>query len=197
MWLDRVAKEASYDVNRTWKSFLLEQMNHPKSRADDWSAWEDPSFDSRDLPPHEAAHSVRKREGPEAFEPYHRELFRTHHDRDRDITRIETLTSIAENLNLNEQELRDDLENQTFREDVGAEHQEGAEEYGVFGVPTLLFDGTQPLFIKLEGGDWEGSDDLELFESIYDTAATNPHLLTLKKPTSAADRPAAPERDYP
>ncbi len=178
----------------TWKAFLLEQVNHPKSRHDEWSAWTDDNFDSRDLPPHEAAISVRERHGADAFQRYHRALFDAHHEAERDLTDSSTLIAIAEEQDLESDTLRTDLEQHSFREAAGADHLEAEEEHGVFGVPTVLFENCQPIFLKLAGGDWEGTDDVELFESIYRTAATRPHLLTMKKPSQAADRPGAPER---
>ena len=187
-------EQAEYSLNMTWKAFLLEQVNHPKSRHDEWNAWSDDSFDSRDLPPHEAAISVRERHGAEAFQRYHRALFDAHHEADRDLTEPATLVAIAEELDLDGQQLQSDLEQHAFREAVGADHLEGEEDLGVFGVPTVLFEDSQPIFLKLGGGDWEGTDDVELFESIHRTAATRPHLLTMKKPSQAADRPGAPER---
>lgn len=189
-------EQATFTLERTWKAFLLEQVNHPKSRRDDWAAWEDPDFDARDLPPHEAARSVLERNGRDAFERYHRALFQAHHEQERDLTDTATLVEVAESLDLPADPLETDLREGRYRSDVGADHREAEEEHGIFGVPTLLFNGTQPVFLKLDGGEWEGSDDVELFESIYRTAATRPHLLTLKKPASASGQPPAPDVDF-
>jgi hypothetical protein len=58
-------------------------------------------------------------------------------------------------------------------------------------VPTLLFDGQQPTFVKLAAGPWEGTDkDLDLFQSLTATAL-RPYVMELKKPASAAAASAA------
>lgn len=109
---------------------------------------------------------MRDRHGGEAFDCYHRALFRAHHRQDRDLTDPDTLVDIAADQDLEEDALRDDLRAGRFRSDVGADH-EDAEELDIFGVPTILFHDTQPIFLKLDGGEWEGRDDLDLFRSIY------------------------------
>ncbi len=190
-----MAEQIDGNLSLTWKAFLLEQVNHPKSRDEDWKIWEDPDVDSRDLPPQEAAYAVREREGKEAFDRYHRSLFRAHHEEDRDITSPSTLVEIAGEQDLDTEALASDLEEHRYRKAVGQEHLEGERELDLFGVPTILFDGTQPIFLKLAEGEWEGTDDLDLFYDIYDTAATRSYLLTVKKPSSAASRAPAQPRN--
>jgi hypothetical protein len=46
--------------------------------------------------------------------------------------------------------LEEDLRTRKFKEVVGADHEEADEQYDIFGVPTLLFDGQQPTFVKME-----------------------------------------------
>ena len=78
---------------------------------------------------------------------------------------------------------------------MGADHAEASEPHAIFGVPTILYHGEEPTFVKLAAGDWEGADDLELF---YDLTklATRPYVLEVKKPASAtlAAVPAARNR---
>jgi hypothetical protein len=39
--------------------------------------------------------------------------------------------------------------------------------------------------VKLAAGDWEGTDDVELFYALCNMVATRPYVLEVKKPTSA------------
>lgn len=191
MWLDRVQEKTNETLSITWKAFLLEQGNQPQSNSPD--VWEDPDITSRDLPPHEAARSVKHHFGPEAFERYHRKLFQAHHEEDRDITSSATLEQLGNELDLDGSLIHSNLENETFRTEIGKEHQHGVDEYDIFGVPTIVFEGTQPVFLKLDDGEWEGTEDVELFRDIFRTSARRPYVLTMKKPTSAANRPPAPD----
>jgi hypothetical protein len=78
-----VREKLGDDLNITWKAFLLEQAN--SRRGDEWKAWKDMRFTSRDIPPHEAVKSVLATHGQEAFERYHIAVFRAYHLHKRDI----------------------------------------------------------------------------------------------------------------
>ena len=171
------------ELRITWKSFLLEQVN--SRRGDEWKAWKDPRFTSRDIPPHEAVKSVFDEHGEEAFERYHMAVFRAYHRDKRDIANPLELLAIAREVELDTKRLAEDLRTRKYRDAVGADHDEGYDQYDIFGVPTILFDGNQPTFVKLDSGAWEGADDLELFHALYNIAAPRPYVLEIKKPASA------------
>ncbi len=168
----------------TWKSFLLEQAN--SRRGDEWKAWTDPRFTSRDIPPHEAVKSVLAAHGEEAFERYHMATFRAYHEDKRDIANPLELLAIAREVDIDTTVLAEDLRTREYRSVVGQDHEEGDEQHDIFGVPTILFDGAQPTFVKLAAGSWEGEDDLELFHALCNIAAPRPYVLEIKKPTSAS-----------
>lgn len=168
----------------TWKSFLLEQAN--SRRGDQWKAWQDARFTSRDIPPHEAAKSILVEHGEDAFTRFHMATFRAYHLNKRDIANPLELLALAREVDIDTTVLAEDLRTRKYREAVGEEHQEADEQYDIFGVPTILFNGEQPTFIKLAEGTWEGADDLELFHALVNVAATRPYVLEIKKPTSAS-----------
>ncbi len=181
------------DLNITWKSFLLEQAN--SRRGEQWKAWQDARFTSRDIPPHEAAKSILTHQGEEAFEQFHLAVFRAYHVDKRDISNPLELLNIAESLGIDTTELAEDLRNRKFKEVVGADHEEADENYDIFGVPTIIFNGEQPTFIKLAEGDWEGTDeDLSLFHDLYSVAAPRPYVMEIKKPASATSAAASAAR---
>lgn len=181
------------DLQITWKSFLLEQAN--SRRGDEWKAWKDMRFTSRDIPPHEAIKSVLATHGQEAFERYHMAVFRAYHVNKRDIANPLELLAIAREVDLDTKVLAEDLRTRKYRDAVGADHEEGYDQYDIFGVPTILFDGQQPTFIKLDAGAWEGPDDMELFHAIVNVAATRPYMLEIKKPASASLAAASAARN--
>jgi hypothetical protein len=178
-----VREKLGEELRITWKAFLLEQVN--SRRGDEWKAWKDPRFTSRDIPPHEAVKSVFDQHGAEAFERYHIAVFRAYHRDKRDIANPLELLAIAREVELDTKVLAEDLRTRKYRDTVGADHDEGYDQYDIFGVPTILFDGNQPTFVKLDSGAWEGADDLELFHALYNIAAPRPYVLEIKKPASA------------
>ncbi len=179
------------DLNITWKSFLLEQVN--SRRGLEWKAWEDPRFTSRDIPPHEAAKSILAEQGEDAFNRFHIAVFRAHHQQKRDIANPLELMQLAREVDVETTVLAEDLRTRKYRAAVGADHQE-SDEHDIFGVPTILFDGYQPTFIKLDAGAWEGPDDVELFHALYNIAAPRPYVMEIKKPASAAAAAASEAR---
>lgn len=163
---------------------MLEQVN--SRRGEQWKAWQDERFTSRDIPPHEAAKSILTHYGEEAFEKFHMAVFRAYHVDKRDISSQLELLNIAESVGIETDLVSEDLRTRKFKEVVGADH-EAADEQDIFGVPTVLFDGEQPTFFKLAEGEWEGTDeDLSLFHSIVDVAAPRPYVMEIKKPASAS-----------
>ena len=181
------------NLNITWKAFLLEQVN--SRRGEQWKAWQDPRFTSRDIPPHEAAKSVLTHHGEEAFEKYHMALFRAYHVDKRDIANPLELLNIAEELGIDTTEVAEDLRTRKFKEVVGADHEEGDETYDIFGVPTVVFNGEQPTFFKLAEGEWEGTDeDVSLFYDLYNVSAPRSYMMEIKKPASAASAAASAAR---
>jgi len=181
------------NLNITWKAFLLEQVN--SRRGEQWKAWQDPRFTSRDIPPHEAAKSVLTHHGEEAFEKFHMAVFRAYHVDKRDIANPLELLNIAEELGIDTTELAEDLRTRKFKEVVGSDHEEADEKYDIFGVPTITFNGEQPTFIKLAEGEWEGTDeDVSLFHDMYNVSAPRSYVMEIKKPASATSASASAAR---
>jgi len=162
---------------------LLEQVNSKQGL--DWRAWTDPRFTSRDIPPHEAAKSVLVTQGRAAFDRYHMALFRAYHLNKRDLANPLELLAIAREVEVDTTVLMEDLRTRKYKEVVGADHEEASQPWNIFGVPTILFDGKEPTFVKLAAGAWEGQDDLDLLKDLANIAANRPYMLEIKKPVSA------------
>ena len=170
---------------------MLEQAN--SRRGAQWKAWEDPRFTSRDIPPHEAVKSVLAEQGEDAFNRFHMALFRAYHLNKRDLSNPLELMAIAREVDVDTEVMAEDLRTRKYKPAVGADHEEAYDQHDIFGVPTILYNGEQPTFIKLAEGAWEGSDDLELFYTLHNTA-TRPYVMELKKPASAVSAAASAAR---
>ena len=70
----------------------------------------------------------------------------------------------------------------------------------MFGVPTLIFNGGVPVFVKLEEGRWEKSSkqDADLLDILRRNSEGMPYVLEMKQPESAklAERSAVKYRTY-
>ncbi len=170
---------------------MLEQANSRRGEA--WKAWEDPRFTSRDIPPHEAAKSILDNQGQDAFNRFHIATFRAYHLNKRDLSNPLELMAIAREEEIDTTILAEDLRTRKYKAAVGADHHEADDQYDIFGVPTILFGGEQPTFIKLAEGAWEGADDLELFHSLVDVSK-RPYVMEIKKPASASSAAASAAR---
>lgn len=167
-----------------YKAFVLEQANLADAHGPDWKVWEDESFPSRDMPPHEAAKCAAL-QGEEAFAKYHVMLHRARHKDKKDITNQLILRDLAIEVGLDVARWEEDMKSGATVSLIAQDHEEGAGEYGVFGVPTLLFQKGKAVFAKLEEGEWEGTDDKGLLDAVIAASADRPYLLELKTPESA------------
>ncbi len=185
-WLERLKKVNGRDVKVTYKSFVLEQANFASRHEPGWKIWEDKLFPSRDMPPLLAARCAAK-QGEEAFLKYNQLLFRARHQKDLDITNQLILLDVAREAGLDLKQFSEDLRTGAGVEDVAAEHEEAVEKYGLFGVPTLFFNGGVPVFVKLEEGDWEKdpAEDEALLERLRPVSEKQPYILEIKQPESA------------
>jgi predicted DsbA family dithiol-disulfide isomerase len=96
---------------------------------------------------HEAAHWAREQG---RFDDYHAAVFRCFFERGEDIGRVEVLTSLAAELRLNSESLRDALGSRQFEMSVLDDERE-AEALAIRGVPAFLANqkaaltGVQPV----------------------------------------------------
>ena len=182
-WLTRLQeKDKSLKVN--YKAFVLEQANFAHARGEDWKAWEDKSMASRDIPSLEASKCAGL-QGEGQFAKYHVALHRAKHKDGKDITNQLILRDVAIEVGLDVERWEEDMKNGAGIPLLAADHEEAEGEYGVFGVPTLLFDTGNPVFVKLEEGDWEGQDDEGLLDTVRAAAVDRPYVLEIKTPESS------------
>lgn len=145
---------------------------------------------SRDIPSLEASKCAAL-QGEGQFAKYHMALHRTKHRGGKDITNQLVLRDVAIEAGLDVGRWEEDMKNGAGIPFVAKDHEEAEGKYGVFGVPTLLFESGNPVFVKLEEGDWEGQDDEGLLDAIRATSVDRPYLLEIKTPESSKRATAA------
>jgi len=153
-------------------------------RGENWKAWEDKSMASRDIPPLEASKCAAL-QGEGQFAKYHMALHRAKHRDGKDITNQLILRDVAIESDLDLERWEEDMKNGAGVPFISRDHEEAESEYGVFGVPTLLFESGNPAFVKLKEGDWEDQDDEGLLDAIRAASIDRPYLLEIKTPESS------------
>ncbi|MBW2145707.1 MAG: DsbA family protein [Deltaproteobacteria bacterium] len=180
-WLYKVRASSDGKLRLVWKSFLLEQIN--STRGPEWKVWEDEGFKSRDLPPLEAAKCAAL-QGEAAFDAFHQRCFRARHRQGRSVAEKEVLLDVAREAGLDVDRFRRDIESGIQRHLVAEDHEEAVKQWGVFGVPTLVYPAGEAVYLKLAPGEWESREDDGLFDQLLALFATRPYLLEVKKPES-------------
>jgi hypothetical protein len=185
-WLERLKKSGNGGLEVTYKPFVLEQANFASRHEPGWKIWEDKLFPSRDVPPLLAAQCAAN-QGEEAFLKYNQLLFRARHQKDLDITNQLILLDVAREAGLDLERFSEDIRTRAGVEEVAVRHEEAVAEHGIFGVPTLFFNGGAPVFVKLEEGDWEKSPeaDQDLLRELRSISERQPFVLEIKQPESA------------
>lgn len=162
-----------------WKTFSLEQINlDPEGDRDE--LWAEPERRRGLLPG--AAAKWAEAQNADTFERVQRAFFEARHTGEREkIGKPEVCEKILDGIGLDGgtivKELRTD---RRWLDAHRADHEE-AEELGVFGVPTLVYPDTQPLFVRLLEIT-EGDRAVEIYRKVR-AAADDPLIHELKRPT--------------
>ena len=130
-----------------WKYFSLEQVN--RQQGPQWKIWEQPEdYPSRGLRAFRAAEAAR-RQGEAAFNSFHIALLRARHEQSRDIADVNTLIEVAKSVDLETTQFQKELGDRRLLAKLAEDHTFAVESLGIFGTPTLVFPGSQAIFLKM------------------------------------------------
>lgn len=178
LWIQNVAEAGALDLEFEWKTFSLENINLPEEDSADelWAS----ANERRGLLP-AAAQKWVLTNAPDAFKAFQKTMFDARHvDREK-IGRPEVTADILGRVGLDGTTITDELTSDSkWLEAARADHNE-AVELGIFGVPTFVFPGAEPIFTRLlEITD--GDRAIEIFRDVRG-AATNPTIHEIKRPS--------------
>ncbi len=177
VWLRTVEDQLGEQLDVTWRSFPLEQVN---SQDEDWVFWEQSVDDVRGLRAFLAAEAVRN-QGEAAFRAFMLALLRAVHERKMPVHELDTIKGAADQTpNLDVDRMLQDMKRSDLRDRIARDYREGVDEFGVFGTPTFRFEGGDPVFVKATIPPQE--DALSFFESLRSFSAHRPYVRELKKP---------------
>ena len=162
-----------------WYSFPLEQVN--STQGPEWKLWEQPDeYKSRGLWAFRGGEAARL-QGKELFGRFHMALLRARHAEDEDIANPEVLIQVAMEAGMNVDRFRQDLPNRNLLAKIGADYIRGVKEHGIWGTPTLVFNGRQAAYLKLKPAPPE-EESVKLFEELFDLIYRRPYVVEVKRP---------------
>jgi predicted DsbA family dithiol-disulfide isomerase len=162
-----------------WYAFPLEQVN--SNQGPDWKLWEQPDeYKSRGLWAFRGGEAAR-RQGKELFERFHMVLLRARHVQERDIANPEVLIEVAKEVGLDVDMFRQDLLSRNLLAKIGEDYTRGVKEHGVWGTPTLVFNGRQAAYLKLRPAP-PPEESAKLFEELFDMIHGRPYVIEVKRP---------------
>ena len=165
-----------------WHSFPLEQVN--STQGAEWKLWEQPDgYKSRSLWAFRGGEAA-KLQGKELFERFHQAVLRARHVEDRDIADPKVLIRVATEAGLDADRFRQDLPNRNLLAKIGEDYIRGVKEHGVWGTPTLVFNGRQAAYLKLKPAP-PPAESVKLFEELFDIIYRRPYVVEVKRPRVA------------
>ena len=173
-------KEAYGDRLRVeWHSFPLEQVN--STQGPEWKIWEQPDeYKSRGLWAFRGGEAARL-QGKELFERFHMALLRARHVEKRDIANPEVLIEVALEAGLDVDRFRQDLPNRNLLAKIGEDYVQGVKGHGVWGTPTLVFNGRRAAYLKVRPAP-PPEEAVKLFEELFDILYRRPYVVEVKRP---------------
>ena len=121
-------------------------MNNNNS---DWRFWEQPAADVRSLYAFLAIEAVRD-QNEALTTPLLMALLRAVHEEKRQPNDLEMVREVAQGVGgVDVQRMMREMGHQELRRRVAADYERAANEYDIFGTPTLLFEGGEPVFLKM------------------------------------------------
>lgn len=183
MWLRDVQRTLGDRLAITWKYFSLDQVNSP--HGPEWKVWDEPSeYDARRLLTFKGAEAARE-QGDDAFERFRFALLTLRHAESKPLIEESTIVEAAQRAGLDLDRFRAALADgapAAARRRLAAEYTEAVEQYGVFGVPTLVFADGRAAFLKMRPAP-AADEALRVWEHVYGIVAGTPNLAEIKRPT--------------
>ncbi|GAB4426182.1 MAG: DsbA family protein [Anaerolineae bacterium] len=176
------------EVAVTWRFFSIEQTNAQKyGRNEDWNLWEQPlDYDQlwrsrrrRGLVPFLMTHAVQL-QNPARLPMFRLAVFDAFHNDHADISSPAVLLELAGQCGLNVDALRPAWDTPAARQRLRDDIETGLGE-GVFGVPTLSINDSEPTYMRLSQFPTDPAERQTLFDELTHTLTERPYLLELKQ----------------
>ena len=179
-WLRNVEAAGALDADVEWKTFSLENINLPEDGDADelWST----ATERRGLVPAAAAKYVQT-QAPDSFSAFQKAMFDARHVEHEKIGQPDVTAQILSAVGLDGEAITSEVTSDSkWLEAARADHDEAA-AMGIFGVPTFVFAGAPPAFVRLMEIT-EGDRAVEIYQRVKASAA-DPLIHEIKRPAMA------------
>lgn len=171
------------NISVTWRHFSLEQLNAPNP---EWKLWEQPleyelveesPFAMRMLRSFLASYAAML-QGPRAFARFRLHMFAAKHNEKKEMSRPEVILAAAEEAELDMAAFRREWQSPEARQRLREDHLSG-ERLGIAGLPALLVDDGEPIYVRL--ADYPPDEEREPFlNELIHLATRRPYLRTFR-----------------
>ncbi len=176
-WISNVDEAGALDLDIEWKTFSLENINLPEEASAD-ELWET-ATERRGLIPAAAAKWIQTN-APDSFPTYLRAMFDARHVDKEKVGKPEVTEKILASAGLDGAAIVGQITSDPkWLHAARADHDE-ASELKIFGVPTFVFPGANPVFVRLLEVT-EGDRAVELYQRVR-AAADDPLINEIKRP---------------
>jgi predicted DsbA family dithiol-disulfide isomerase len=176
--LHRVKESYGDRLQMEWHAFPLEQVNN--IQGPEWRLWEQPDgYRSKGLWALRAGKAARL-QGSEPFDRFHIALLQARHDDSRDIADRAVLMDVAGKAGLDLEQFQRDLGDRSLLAKIGEDYERGVQEHGIWGTPTLVFDGGRSAYLKLRPAP-PVEESVKVFEELRDVIS-RPYIMEIKRP---------------
>ena len=93
----------------------------------------------------------------------------------------EVLIKVAIEAGLNVDRFGQDLPNRNLLAKIGEDYIRGVKEHGIWGTPTLVFNGRQAAYLNLKPAP-PPEESVKLFEELFDLICRRPYVVEVKRP---------------
>ena len=173
--LKNVKDSGERPLDIRWRYFSLVQVN---SKVEGFTIWDASDSEARGRLAFKAAEAARRQN---AFDDFHMALLRARHEQRVDIDEIAVVEQIAEDSGLNLDRFRKDIADPEIVSALERDHHAAVADYGVFGTPTLIFEGGAAAYVRLSEPP-RMADSVAIFDHVIAIGAEEPRILEIKRP---------------
>jgi predicted DsbA family dithiol-disulfide isomerase len=129
----------------------------------------------------QGVHAAGK-QGADKYLAYMAALFNQRHVNKRNLGTQAILEETATQVGLDLEQFREDLKSDEVFGIFQRNHTEAVEKYGVFGVPTIMFENEQSAYLKIKIGE-SPADAVAFWDEFVAIVRNRPTILEIKRPS--------------
>lgn len=161
-----------------WKYFSIEEVNKSPEAPHVWEHANDGT--SSTMRAFQGVHAAGK-QGHSAYLAFMAALFNQRHLSKRNLGTQHILEETAETVGLDLEQFRADLTSNVVFAEVKRDHTEAVETYGIFGVPTIMFENEECAYLRIEIGK-PPANAVAFWDEFVAVVRDRPTVLEIKRP---------------